>query len=127
MKRRDDGDVVRAFKRLTTAADEFVDRAPRVKRIQAERTAILDAITHAELVLSVHRLPKDKEQEQESAIRSKLEEQIQRSQATFNELQRRLRPIRIELEKLQSKAQKAKALLDTALATPALLERRKAA
>jgi hypothetical protein len=113
MKRRDDGDVVRAFKRLTTAADEFVDRAPRVKRIQAERTAILDAITHAELVLSVHRLPKDKEQEQESAIRSKLEEQM--------------RPIRIELEKLQSKAQKAKALLDTALATPALLERRKAA
>jgi hypothetical protein len=84
MKRRDDGDVVRAFKRLTTAADEFVDRAPRVKRIQAERTAILDAITHAELVLSVHRLPKDKEQEQESAIRSKLEEQM--------------RPIRIELE-----------------------------
>ena len=61
MKRRNDRDVVRAFHRLTYAAEAFVNRAPRVKRIHAERAALLDAITNAQLVLSVHRLPKDKE------------------------------------------------------------------
>jgi hypothetical protein len=64
MTRRDteNRDVVRAFQRLTNAADNFVNGAPRVKRIEAERAALLDAITHAELVLSVHGLPKDQKQ-----------------------------------------------------------------
>jgi hypothetical protein len=64
-------DVVRAFQRLTNAADDFVNRAPRVKRIEAERAALLDAITHAELVLSVHQLPNDRKQRSELAPRSK--------------------------------------------------------
>ena len=66
-----DHDVVRAFQRLTNAADDFVNRAPRAKRIEAERAALLDAITHAELVLSVHRLA-HREQELEPDTRSKL-------------------------------------------------------
>jgi hypothetical protein len=104
MKRKDDGDVVRAFQRLTSAAEEFVHHAPRVKRIQAERSSLLEAITDAQLVLSVHRLPQDKKQEPKSATKSKstslLEEQIQRSKATLTELGRRLRPLRVELEEL---------------------------
>jgi hypothetical protein len=78
---RDTGDVVRAFQRLASAAEEFVNRAPRVKRIQASRSSLLDAITDAQLVLLVHRLPKDKGPEPKPATKSKstsvLEEQIQ--------------------------------------------------
>jgi hypothetical protein len=121
MKRKDDGDVVRAFQRLANAAEEFVNRAPRVKRIQAERSTLLEAITDAQLMLSVHRLPQDKEPEPKSATKSKstalLEEQIQKSKATLTELGRRLRPLRVELEGLQSRVQNAKALLEKALAT----------
>ena len=128
MKRKDDDDVVRAFQRLTSAAEEFVNRAPRVKRIQAERSSLLEAITDAQLVLSVHRLPKDNEPEPKSATKSKstslLEEQIQRSKATLNELGRRLRPLRAELEGLQSRVQNAQALLEKALATGDLGESR---
>jgi small-conductance mechanosensitive channel len=124
MKRKEDHDVLRAFQRLASAAEEFVNRAPRVKRIQAERSSLLDAITDAQLVLSVHRLPQGKEQEPTSVSSSKstslLEKQIQRSKATLNELERRLRPLTVELEEIQAKAQRAKALLDTALTIPDL-------
>src|SRR5437868_815436 len=71
MARQDNPDVVGALQQLTDAADDFVNRAPRVKRIEDERAALLNAITHAELVLSVHRLPNDREQEVETATRSK--------------------------------------------------------
>ena len=40
MKRNDDGDVVRAFQRLASAG-VFVNRAPRVKRIQSEWSSLL--------------------------------------------------------------------------------------
>ncbi len=119
MKRKGDHDVMKAFQQLTSAAEEFVNRAPRMKRIQASRSSLLEAITDAQLVLSVHRLPKDKEPEPKSAIKSKstsmLEEQIQRSKATLTELGRRLRPLRVELEGLQSRVQHAQALLEKAL------------
>jgi hypothetical protein len=81
MTRRDteNRDVVRAFQRLTNAADNFVNGAPKVKRIEAERAALLDAITldaitHAELVLSVHGLPKFKNKEvfQERGLKGRL-------------------------------------------------------
>ena len=121
MKRKEDHDVMKAFQQLTSAAEEFVNRAPRMKRIQASRSSLLEAITDAQLVLSVHRLPKDKEPEPKSATKSKstsmLEEQIQRSKATLTELGRRLRPLRVELEGLQSRVQHAQALLEKALAT----------
>ena len=121
MKRKDDHDVVRTFQRLASAAEEFVNRAPRVKRIQAERSSLLETITDAQLVLSVHRIPQDKEQESKPATKPKrtslLEEQLQRSKATLTELARRLRPLRVELEGLQSRVQHAQALLEKALAT----------
>jgi hypothetical protein len=66
-------------------------------------------------------LTKDKEPEPKSATKSKstsmLEEQIQRSKATLTEHGRRLRPLRVELEGLQSSVQHAQALLEKALAT----------
>ena len=92
-----------------------------MKRIQAERSSLLDAITDAQLVLSVHPLPQDKDPEPKPATKSKstslLEEQIQRAKATLTELERRLRPLRVELEGLQSRVQNAQALLENALAT----------
>jgi chromosome segregation ATPase len=130
MKRQQDRDLLKVFQRLTNAADEFVNRAPRVKRIQTARSSLLDAITDAQLVLSVHRLPKEKDPEQAPAItptRTLLEEHIKTSQATLHELEQRLQPLRVELEGLQSKVQTAKALLDKALTTPKFLERKKAA
>jgi len=71
MTRQDNRDVVKALQQLTNAADHFVNRAPRVKRIEHECAALLNAITHAELVLSVHQLSTDREQELEPATRSK--------------------------------------------------------
>ncbi|HEY6261900.1 MAG TPA: hypothetical protein VIW47_09920 [Nitrospiraceae bacterium] len=130
MLRQNNSDIVKTLQRLTNAADKFVNRAPRVKRIQNERSSLLDAITDAQLVLSVHRLPKEKDQEQESATRSKrsslLEQQLQKAQATLNDLERRLRPLGVELGGLQSNAQKAKELFDTILETHEFLERKKA-
>ncbi len=40
---------------LTEAAERFVNGVPRSKRMEAERQALLDAITQAQLVLSVER------------------------------------------------------------------------
>jgi len=44
-----------ALIRLLDAAERFVNRAPRQRRIEPERQALLDAITHAQLVASVDR------------------------------------------------------------------------
>jgi hypothetical protein len=71
MKRQHNHDVLRAFQQLTDAAETFVNRAPRVKRLEAERSLLLDAIIGAQLVLSVNRLPRDKEPGGESSARSK--------------------------------------------------------
>jgi len=38
-------------------AERFVNRSPQWKRIEAERRELLEAITQAQLVLSIHRLP----------------------------------------------------------------------
>ena len=48
---------------ITEAAERFVNRSPRSKRLEAERQALLDAIRQAQLILSVkrlHTLPKPK-------------------------------------------------------------------
>ena len=68
MKRNDEGDVVRAFQRLASAAEVFVNCAPRVKRIQSERSSLLGAITDAQLVLSGHGLPQDKEEHEPKSV-----------------------------------------------------------
>jgi hypothetical protein len=66
MKRKENHDVIKAFHRLTDAAEEYVNRSPRVKRIQEQRTALLDAIANAQLILSVQHLPKESSSERSS-------------------------------------------------------------
>ena len=56
MKRRPSPDVWEAFHMVTDAAENFVNRSPRSKRLETERQALLDAIRRAQLVLSVSRL-----------------------------------------------------------------------
>jgi hypothetical protein len=56
MKRRPSHDVWEAFHLVTDAAEQFVNRSPRSKRLETERQALLDAIRRAQLVLSVNRL-----------------------------------------------------------------------
>lgn len=52
--------MVNALRDITNSAEQFVTRAPRSKRLATERQALLDAITTAQLVLSVHqRLPEE--------------------------------------------------------------------
>jgi hypothetical protein len=119
MKRQDKRDAIGAFRRLTDAAEKFVNRSPRVKRIQSERSALLDAISHAQLVLSLYRLPEDTRPSTEDSSSAKAkalnEERLKESQARFNELEHKLRPLVSELEELGIRAEKAKSLLDTAL------------
>lgn len=48
---------------ITAAAERFVNRSPRSKRLEAERQALLDTIRQAQLLLSVKRfstLPQSK-------------------------------------------------------------------
>lgn len=42
---------------LTEAAERFVNCLPRSKKLEAERTALLDAITQARWLLSVEHIP----------------------------------------------------------------------
>ena len=57
MKRRSSEESWRALNRVTDAAERFVNRSPRLKRLEAERQALLDAIRQAQLLVSVKRLP----------------------------------------------------------------------
>jgi hypothetical protein len=55
MKRRSSENSWHALTSVTEAAEQFVNRTPRLKRLEAERQALLDAIRQAQLVLSVKR------------------------------------------------------------------------
>jgi hypothetical protein len=57
MKRRSSENSWHALTSVTEAAERFVNRTPRLKRLEAERQALLDAIRQAQLVLSVRRWP----------------------------------------------------------------------
>ena len=46
-------DVKETLRRLTDAAERFVNKAPNQKRLEIERAALLDAIMQAQLLLSV--------------------------------------------------------------------------
>lgn len=120
MMPKDQRDVMQAFYRLTEAAEAYVNRSPRVKRIQEQRSALLDAIANAQLVLSVHRLPKDSESSSRSPKTHQqtaaLEKEVKDARAELAELERSLRPIAPELDAIQARAQKAKGLLENALA-----------
>jgi hypothetical protein len=58
--REENGDTSNASETLhalAEAAEAFVNRTPRWKKTEAERQALLDAITRAQLFLSVDHLP----------------------------------------------------------------------
>jgi hypothetical protein len=57
MKRRSSEDPWDALNNVTDAAERFLNRSPRLRRLEAERQALLDAIRRAQLMLSVKRLP----------------------------------------------------------------------
>ena len=61
-----------ALRVLAEAAERFVNKAPNQKRLEADRAALLDAIMHAQLLLSVKRRgPKDSAVSPAAAKRSK--------------------------------------------------------
>jgi hypothetical protein len=45
--------LVETLEQLTDAAERFVNRVPRLRKHEMERQALLDAITQAQLILSV--------------------------------------------------------------------------
>jgi len=55
MKRQRSTEPWDALLAITDAAERFVNRSPRSKRLEAERQALLDAIRQAQLLLSVKR------------------------------------------------------------------------
>ena len=55
MKRQRSTEPWDALLAITDAAERFVNRSPRLKRLEAERQALLDAIRQAQLLLSVKR------------------------------------------------------------------------
>jgi chromosome segregation ATPase len=119
MKRKDNQDVIKTFHRLTNAAEAYVTRSPRVKRIQEQRSALLDAIADAQLILSVHQLPKESLSERSSSKGHKvptLEKEMKALRDRLNAIDRSLRPVSSELEALQQRAEKARMLLNSALA-----------
>lgn len=62
MKRDTLHEMVDALRDITKSAEQFVNRAPQSKQLATERQALLDAITTAQLVLSVHqRSPEEAE------------------------------------------------------------------
>jgi hypothetical protein len=125
MARKDNHEVIKAFHRLTDAAEAYVNRSPRVKRIQTERSTLLDAIANAQLVLSVHQFPKETAGERptqspKDTSRPLLEKELKQTRATLHDLIRRLKPLSDELEALRTRAHKATDLLNRALATDKL-------
>lgn len=78
MKRKDNHDVVKAFHRLTGAAEQYVNRSPRVKRIQEQRSVLLDAIANAQFILSVHQLPKESSRERPSSATDNRTSQLEK-------------------------------------------------
>ena len=124
-------DLIQACQRLAKTAENFVNRAPRQKRIEAERSALFDALSHAQLVLSVTRLPQgidkrsSKRETQLEETRG-LEDQLKRSQTELVKSQHALeqldwliQPVATTLDELRDKTQRAQTVLKTALKSPA--------
>lgn len=123
-------DLIHACQRLVETAETFVNRAPRHKRIEVERAALFDALSHAQLVLSVTRLPQ--EINKRASMREKpgqtrtLEHQLKQSQADLAKSQNALeqldwlmQPVATTLDELLDTTQRAHTVLKTALKTPA--------
>ena len=120
MKRKENHDVIKAFHRLTDAAEAYVNRSPRVKRIQEQRQAPLEAIGDAQLILSVYQLPQESPIQRSLSKENKdpkLQREVKAMRDTLKALDKNLRPVATELEALQERAGKAKTLLERALST----------
>jgi citrate synthase len=123
-------DLLEACRRLAEAAETFANRAPRQKRIEAERSALFDALAHAQLVLSVTRLqvtdkgPSKREKLQRET--TGLEEQLKRSlgelaksRHALEQLDWLMQPVTASLDDLQDKAKRAQTIVKTTLNSPA--------
>jgi chromosome segregation ATPase len=109
-------DLIERVHRLTHAAEVYVNRSPKVKRLEAERSALLDAIADVQLALSVHRLPKETASERsvapvDSQRSARLEAALKQAESRMTGLQRSLRPLSDELETVKAGVERAKALL----------------
>lgn len=123
-------DVLQACQRLAETAEAFVNRAPRQKRLEAERSALVDALSHAQLVLSVTRVPQaphsgpSKQEKLQRETRG-LEDQLKQSRADFASSQQALEqldwliePVATALDELHEKAKRAHSIVKTALKPP---------
>lgn len=123
-------DLIEACWRLAETANAFVNRAPRQKRLEAERSALFDALSHAQLVLSVTRVPgktgKDpSKREKSDRVAGGLEDRLKQSMAdlaksqhTLEQLDYLMEPVTTKLDDLQDQAKKVQTVLKTALRPP---------
>jgi len=58
------------LRRLLDAAQRFEMKTPKYRRLESERQALQEAITHAQLVLSVHDVPHVKSKTARRTLRS---------------------------------------------------------
>jgi hypothetical protein len=129
-KRTASPDLLQACQRLAETAEAFVNRAPRQKRLEAERSALFDALSHAQLVLSVTRLPQEtgggpsKKENLQRDTRG-LEDQLKQSRADLAKSQQALEqldwliePMVTTLDELQDKTKRAHTIVKTALKAP---------
>lgn len=119
-----------ACRRLAETADAFVNRAPRQQRLEAERSALFDALSHAQLVLSVVRLPEKtgngpSKREKSERVAGELENRLKQSRADLAKSQHALEqldylmePVVTTLDNLQDKAKEVQTVLKTALRPP---------
>ena len=110
-------DLIEACRRLAEAAETFINRAPRQKRLENERSALFDALSHAQLVLSVTRLPQHRDQaspkpvarQQEAQQRAEdvnqLKTELAKSQQAREKLDWLIQPLTMTLEEIKDKAE----------------------
>ena len=123
-------DVLQACQWLAETAEAFVNRAPRQKRLEAGRSALVDALFRAQLVLSVtrvaqepHRGPSKKEnlQRETRVLEDQLKqsrEDLATSQQALEQLDWLIEPVATTLDELQEKAKRARTIVKTALKPP---------
>ena len=131
MRKNASPDLLQACQRLAETAEAFVNRAPRQKRLEAERSALFDALSHAQLVLSVTRLLQEtdkasfKREKRDEGTRG-LEDQLKLSRAelaksrhVLEQLDWLIQPMATTLDELQDKTTRAQTVVNTALKSPA--------
>jgi hypothetical protein len=131
MRKNANPDLIHACQRLAETAETFVNRAPRQKRIEAERSALFDALSHAQLVLSVTRLPQETDKASFRRVKRqgesrRLEDLLKRSrtelaksQHVLEQLDWLIQPMATSLDELQDKTKQAQTVVKTALRSPA--------